>query len=158
MLNEQREKRQYPRVITGGMTKGRVTALYDTSLVDISLGGTLNEHAEAVRPATISSLGLEAQEKRVSLRSPMARSRVSRPEVQADRDRALIFHTGLDSLDPSDKTREAISDYIHTIATDCNGGCPKEEDLQEFLPKLEQVKQLLEEGSEKFNETSSLAK
>lgn len=59
MGKEQRNRRQYPQVMVGGRTKGRVTALYDTFLLDISLAGTLIEHAEAFRPATISSLRLE---------------------------------------------------------------------------------------------------
>jgi hypothetical protein len=56
---KQREKRQFSRVNVGCKTQGRVTAIYDASLVDISHGGVLIEHVQVVRPGTTSSLDLD---------------------------------------------------------------------------------------------------
>ena len=52
------ERRRHPRFVVGGKTKGRMTAIYDASLVDISLGGAMVEHAHIVRPGTRSAQAL----------------------------------------------------------------------------------------------------
>ncbi len=112
---EGRDRRQYARFAVAGRTKGRVTAAYDAYLIDISLGGALIEHAQVVRPGTISSLDLELHGKRVSLRCRVIRSVVHRPEVQPDGERELIYRTALQFLEPSDETRQVIGDYIRSI-------------------------------------------
>lgn len=108
--------RRYFRFVVGGKKKGRVTGDYEASLLNISLGGAMIEHAEVVvRPGTISLLDLDLQGKRVSLRCRVAWSIVKRPEKQPDGERALIYNTGLEFLDLPEDTRRAISDYIQSI-------------------------------------------
>lgn len=115
MGDAQQDRRKHPRVRVAGKTKGRVTAIYDAILLDISLGGALVEHSEPVRPGTLSSLDLDLQGMRVRLRCRVVRSRVSRPEMQPDGERALIYHTGLEFIDPSDETRQALNDFIQSM-------------------------------------------
>jgi hypothetical protein len=115
-----RERRQHARFVVGGRAKGRVTAIYDARILDISPGGSLIEHAHVVRPGTMSSLDLNLLGKRMSLRCRVARSVVHRSEVQQDGDKELIFHTGLEFLDRSDETRKMIIDYIRSIIEDGN--------------------------------------
>jgi hypothetical protein len=55
----QRDRRQHPRFTVAGKATGRVTAVHDASLVDISFGGVLIEHSQVVRPGTTSSLDLD---------------------------------------------------------------------------------------------------
>jgi hypothetical protein len=115
-----RDRRQYARFVVGGRTKGRVTAIYDAQILDISPGGSLIEHSQVVRPGTLSSLDLELLGKRMSLRCRVARSVVHRSEIQPDGDKELVYHTGLEFLDRSDETRKMIIDYIQSIIEDGN--------------------------------------
>lgn len=108
------ERRQHPRFMVGGKTRGRVTT-YEALLLDISLGGVLVEHTQIVRPGTLSYLVLPLQGHELSLRCRVARSIVHRPERQPDGERTLIYHTGLEFIDPSDETRTVISDYIDSL-------------------------------------------
>ncbi len=111
----QRDRRQHPRFTVAGKATGRVTAVHDASLVDISFGGVLIEHSQVVRPGTTSSLDLDLEGKRLRLRCRVIRSVVNRIELQPDGEQALIYHTGLEFLDLSEETRQVISDYIHSI-------------------------------------------
>ena len=133
MGNAQQDTRRYPRVIVGGRTKGWITPLYEAALLNISLGGALMEHTEAVRPGTISPLDLDLPMKRVGLRCRVVRSVVHRSEVQPDGGRELIYHTGLEFLDPSNETAQAVSEYIQSIIEDGNEKRPKEEEVREQL-------------------------
>jgi hypothetical protein len=118
MRNVKQDARRYPRVKVGRRTKGRITSLYEATLLNISLGGALMEHAQAVRPGTISPLDLDLPTKRVGLRCRVVRSVVHRSEVRPDGTRELIYHTGLEFLDPSDETAQAVSEYIQSIIED----------------------------------------
>ncbi len=115
-----RDRRQHARFLVGGRTKGRVTAIYDARILDISPGGSLIEHAHVVRPGTLSCLDLDLLGKRMSLKCRVARSVVHRSEVQPDGDKELIYHTGLEFLDRSDETRKLIIDYIQSVIGDGN--------------------------------------
>lgn len=108
--------RRHPRFIAGGRKKGRVTGDYEASLINISQGGALIEHAEVVvRPGTISFLELELQGKSVSLRSRVAWSIVKRPEKTPDGEQALVYHTGLEFIELPEDTRQTVCDYIQSI-------------------------------------------
>ncbi len=115
-----RDRRQHARFVVGGRTKGRVTATYDARILDISPGGSLIEHAQVVRPGTLSCLDLELLGKRMSLKCRVARSVVHRSEVQPDGNNELIYHTGLEFLDHSHERRKLIIDYIQSIIEDGN--------------------------------------
>ena len=110
MEQEYRRTRRHPRFEVEGRIKGRVTGLHDASLVNISLGGALVEHIQAGRPDTVSR-------KRVSV---TCRSLVNRVEVQPDGQRALVYHTGLESIDASEEMRQAISYYIQSNTATAN--------------------------------------
>lgn len=117
----ERERRQHPRFTVAGKATGRVTAVHDASLVDISFGGVLIEHSQVVRPGTTSSLDLDLDGKRLRLRCRVVRSLVNRIELQPDGEQALIYHTGLEFLDLSEDTRQVIHDYIQSITEDGSG-------------------------------------
>jgi len=106
------ERRQYSRFLVGGRAKGRVTAVYDASLLDLSLGGALIEHADIVRPGTSSYLILRIKGRDVNLQCQIIRSIVHRVQVESDGERALVYQTGLQFVDRSDATMQMISDYI----------------------------------------------
>lgn len=109
------DKRRFPRFPVGGRIKGRVRALYDASLMDVSLGGALIEHAQIVRPGTVSFVILFLQGHPLSLRCQVVWSQVDRPELQSDGERALIFHTGLQFVDPPQEAQQLLSDYIDAL-------------------------------------------
>ncbi len=112
------ERRQHSRFVVGGRAKGRVTAVYEASLLDLSLGGALIEHVHIVRPGTTSYLVLRMKGRDVNLRCRIIRSRVHRVHVESDGERALVFQTGLQFVDRSAATMQMISDYImSTVGT-----------------------------------------
>jgi hypothetical protein len=115
-------RRQYARFVVGGKTVGRVTAIYDAVVLDISMGGSLIEHAHVVRPGTMSSLDLELGGARVRLRCRVARSVVHRSEVLPGGERELIYRTGLQFLDPPEETRQMIIQYIRSVIRPENSG------------------------------------
>ncbi|MFQ5988742.1 MAG: PilZ domain-containing protein [Candidatus Methylomirabilales bacterium] len=111
----QPEKRRYPRFPVGGRIKGRVRALYDASLMDVSVGGALIEHAQIVRPGSTSFLILFLHGRPVNLRCSVVWSHVDRPELQPDGERALIFRTGLEFLESTDEILRLLSDYLEML-------------------------------------------
>ncbi len=111
-------RRKHPRFVVKGETKGRVAAVSDAVLLNISLGGALIEHAGVVRPGTPSSLELDLRGKRIRLRCRVARSVGNRIEVQPDGEQELIYHTGLQFVEPSDETLQVIGDYIQSLSNE----------------------------------------
>jgi hypothetical protein len=83
--------------------------------MNVSLGGAQIEHAQIVRPGGASYLILLLHGREVSVRCFVAWSHVDRPEMQPDGERALIFHSGLEFLNPTDEAQQLISDYIDTL-------------------------------------------
>jgi hypothetical protein len=156
MGEEQQDKRRYPRVIVGGEAKGRVTFIDDALLLNISLGGVLIEHIPPLHPGTLTSLGVELQGKRVRLRCRVVRSVAHRIGLQPDGERALIYHTGLEFLDPSDEARQVISQYIHSMSEDGSESGTREREWQEYLvAELEKLEQCLGEARRKLAESTS---
>ncbi|MFQ5961261.1 MAG: PilZ domain-containing protein [Candidatus Methylomirabilales bacterium] len=114
MEKKRPERRRHPRFVVGGKPTTRMTAVYEASLVDISLGGALIEHAHIVRPGTISYLILTLKAGDVSVRCRVVRSVVHRPEVDPEGERVLIYRTGLEYVDLSHETLRLLDDYIVT--------------------------------------------
>jgi hypothetical protein len=111
-------RRQYARFLVGGKAKGRVTAIYDAVVVDISIGGSLIEHAHVVRPGTLSSLDLDVLGKRLRLKCRVARSVVHGSQVLPTGERELIYRTGLEFLEMSDAMRQMIGRYIQSMVNE----------------------------------------
>ncbi len=94
---------------------GRITAIYEASLINISLGGALIEHMHLVRPGTISFLTLWIHGQEVNLRCRVVRSVVLRSEVQADGEHELVYRTGLEFLDTPEDLLRQIDEYIESL-------------------------------------------
>ena len=129
MAEERAERRRHPRVNVGGRTQGRVNAVHDVSLLDISLGGALIEHAQVVQPGIAFDLVLTLVGKKLKLRCRAVRSVVSRSEGQAKGGQKLIYRTGLQFLQPTAETRQVISDYIRSIIDDEQKGGANQPDV-----------------------------
>lgn len=120
MGKKQRERRRFSRVVVGCKTKGRVAAICDASLVDISHGGVLIEHVQFIHPGTTSSLDLDLLGKRLSLSCRVARSVVHRTDVQPDGKETLVYHTGLEFIDLPEETRRVVRDHLQSIIDEAN--------------------------------------
>lgn len=125
-------QRQHARFVVRGKVKGRITSVYDAYILNIGLGGALIEHAHVVRPGSSSSLDLDLQGKRLSLRCRVARSVVHRVELQPDGERALIYHTGLEFIDTPKETRLMISNYIQSVIANGESALAEEEPNRRF--------------------------
>jgi hypothetical protein len=129
MEEAQAERRRHPRVNVGGKTKGKVNAVHDVSLLDISLGGALIEHAQVVQPGIAFDLVLTLVGQKLKLRCRAVRSVVYRSESQAKGGQKLIYRTGLEFLQPTAATQQVIGDYIRSIIEDEQGGGAKQADV-----------------------------
>lgn len=109
------ERRRNPRFIVGGVTRGRVTGVGEASLLNISLGGLLIEHAEVIRPGTISHLVFPLLWRVLRVRCRVIWSAITRQEYSLDGEDIMIYHTGLELIDPPEETRQVISDYIQSM-------------------------------------------
>lgn len=159
MGKQQPDKREYPRVFVEGKSRGRVAAICEGSLLNISLGGVLIEHVHALRPGTPSFVELELQGKRVRLRCRVARSVADRTEVQPDGEREVIYHSGLEFLDVPEETRQAINDYIESVTQGRPSRIETEPDREpdpdpdqkeSLLADLDKLEHLVKEASKKF--------
>lgn len=115
-------KRQHPRFVVGGRAKGRLTTAYTASLINISLGGALVEHPDIVRPGTISYMDITLLGREVKVRCRVTRSVVHEAKVLASGERELIYHTGLEFLDPPRETLDLITQYIESLETETHRG------------------------------------
>jgi hypothetical protein len=122
------ERRRHPRVTVGGRTSGKVNAVHDVSILDISLGGMLIEHAPVVQPGIICDLVTTLLGHEMRLRCRVARSAVHRVEVNPGGKRKLIYRTGLEFLEHTDETRQVIRHYIKSVIEEENGGSASEPD------------------------------
>lgn len=114
-------RRQYARFFVGGKAKGRVTAIYDAVVMNLSIGGSLIEHAHVVRPGTLSSLDLDLFGKRLRLKCRVARSVVHGSHVLPTGERELIYRTGLEFLELSEATRQMIGRYVQSMVKEERG-------------------------------------
>ncbi|MGH7351283.1 MAG: PilZ domain-containing protein [Candidatus Methylomirabilales bacterium] len=114
-------RRQYARFLVGGKAKGRVTAIYDAVVLNLSIGGSLIEHAHVVRPGTLSFLDLDLFGKRLRLKCRVARSVVHGSHVLPTGERELIYRTGLEFLELSEATRQVIGRYIQSMMNEERG-------------------------------------
>ncbi len=96
-------------------TAGRITAIYEATLINMSLGGALIEPMHLVRPGTISSLTFLVHGQEVSLRCRVVRSAVHRAEVRTEGERELIFRTALEFLDVSEDSLRLIDEFIDSL-------------------------------------------
>ncbi len=144
MGQEQGGRRRYPRVILQRRTTGRVAATYELSLLNISLGGALLEHVDLIRPGTIIPLSVDLQGGRVSAKCCVVRSVVHRTVLLPDGERALIYHTGVEFLNPSEETQHVISDSTQSITGDGKGSNVEKRGLRgPILKELEELDRLL---------------
>jgi hypothetical protein len=114
-------RRQYARFFVGGKAKGRVTAIYDAVVLNLSIGGSLIEHAHVVRPGTLSSLDLDLFGKRLRVKCRVARSVVHGSHVLPTGERELIYRTGLEFIELSEATRQMIGRYIQSMVKEERG-------------------------------------
>ncbi len=159
MGEERQERRQDPRVVVGDKTKGRINGIGEVSVLNLSPGGALIEHAEIVRPNTIAHLVLTLAGRETRVPCRVVWSAIHRAEVQPDGEQELIFRTGVEFPNPSEETRQAISDYIQSNTGNGTRSSAGEPGLREHpLRELEEIDRLvnaarraLEEGTTPSN-------
>ena len=109
------DKRRSIRCAVEERTAGRITAIYEASLMNISVSGALIEHMHLVRPGTNSFLTLLMLGREVTLNCRVARSLVHRTEVQADGEHELVYQTGLEFLDTPVDLLRLIDEFIDSL-------------------------------------------
>jgi len=92
------ERRRHPRWVLRGRVAAHFAPQHDGSLINVSAGGALVEHAEVIRPGGLSLLTVLVPELKASLKCKVVRSVVHRYEVGPTGERELIYRTGLEFL------------------------------------------------------------
>jgi len=106
------DKRRYPRFAVEGRVTGRFDYIPKVYVVDISLGGTLIEHAGDLQPGSISFLNLLFPGHEVGVKCQVIRSDAHRLEVLSIGTQDLVYRTGLEFLGLSEDSRRRIDGYI----------------------------------------------
>ncbi len=109
------DRRRSIRCAVEERTAGRITAIYEASLINISVSGALIEHSDLVRPGPLSVLTFVVRGQEVSLRCRVVRSAVLRSEVQADGEHELVYRTGLEFLDTPEDSLRLIDEFIDSL-------------------------------------------
>lgn len=108
---ERPDRRRYPRLVRQKQSGWKARA-HESSVLNISLGGALLEHAYIVRPGTISSLVLNVSGRAIELDCRIVRSSVHRLVVQPNGEGEVIYHTGLEFLDSSEDAHQILSNFL----------------------------------------------
>lgn len=109
------DRRSHIRCRVLGQSAGRIAPNHKASLLDISHGGALIEHANLIRPGTISSLTLSAPKQEISLRCRVVRSLVYRRAVWPTGEQDHVYRTGLEFLGLSEDSQQLIDEYIEIL-------------------------------------------
>ena len=117
MISEQAtgEKRRYPRWTIEGRLTGRFGYIPRVSVVDLSLGGTLIEHATELDPGIISLLNLLFPGHEATQKCRVVRSDPHRLETLPIGTQDLVYRTGLEFLELSEESRRLIDGYIEFL-------------------------------------------
>ncbi len=99
----------------GEGAEGRISPDHKVSVLDISLGGALIEHANLLLPGTLAFLTLLVQGQEISVPCRVVRSTVHRFEVWPNGDQKRTYRTALKCLAVSDDSRRLLSEYIEVF-------------------------------------------
>ena len=95
---------------------GRLDSVHQASVLDLSLGGALIEHASHdLWPETIAFLTLAAPGQEAGLKCRVVHSTVHRYEAQPTGERDLIYRSGLEFLDTSEVSLQFIDKFIDSV-------------------------------------------
>src|SRR3970040_17318 len=92
------EKRRYPRWAVEARLTGRFGYIPKVSVVDMSLGGTLIEHATELEPGIISLLNLLFPGHEATQKCRVVRSDIQGLQVLPIGTQALMYRTGLEFI------------------------------------------------------------
>ena len=105
------ERRSHDRWAVAGRTAGGIASNLDASLVDISLGGVLIEHAHPVPPGMTSSLTLLLPRQVVEMDCLAVHQHAVSPEGGGGE----VYQTGLAFLNPSDSASRLIGECVDSV-------------------------------------------
>lgn len=109
------ERRRHTCWAVEERTGGQVTAVFEASLINISLGGVLIEHVHLLRPGMNYAVTLFVHGQAVNLTCRAVRSVVHGSRVHPDEERELIYRTGMKFVDPSEDSLRLIGEYIDSL-------------------------------------------
>lgn len=110
------DRRRHRRWEVGGRRVGRLDSAHQASVLDLSLGGALIEHASNdLWPETIAFLTLAAPGQEAGLKCRVVHSTVHRYEAQPTGERDLIYRSGLEFLDTSEVSVQFIDNFIDSV-------------------------------------------
>ena len=109
---DQDEKRDRERIEILGELHGEVMIFQPLSIKEISRGGCL---VETVFPLHLNSL----HDVRLTLgdRSIVLKGRVAHCSISDVEQEGVHYHSGLEFVEPSDRVREVIDEFMDTVRT-----------------------------------------
>jgi hypothetical protein len=88
----------------GTKIKGQTHGIERGTVLNLSIGGALIEHAKIIRPGTVLDLVLNLRRRDTPVRCRVVWSAAHRAELQRDGEEELIYRTGVEFLRPSVET------------------------------------------------------
>ena len=109
------EKRRSPRWRVQRLLQGWFGDALKVFVTDISVGGALIEHPNALQPGTIGFLTLSLPGGKVSLKCKVVRTNFYTQEAWPTAEDNDIFRTGLEVLELSEASQAHIAEYIEDL-------------------------------------------
>ena len=115
------ERRRHLRWRLRKRLTGRISSDHKIAILDISLGGALIEHANPVRPGTVSFLTVSAAEQEITLRCRVSRSAIYRYEVRPTGVREHVYRTAVEFSAPSPDFRRLLHEITDSDQMEVQG-------------------------------------
>jgi len=115
MENRFLEKRRSPRVEVAGKVGSSIRAVIEASLLNLSTTGALVEHSHVLHLGSIYTLTIYTEKKELAMKCRVVRSFVSHSSKTEKGERALIYKSGLDFVDPRKEDLERIADIVRSL-------------------------------------------
>lgn len=109
---DQDEKRDRERIEILGELHGEVMIFQPLSIKEISRGGCLVETAFPLHLNSLHDVRLTLGETSIVLKGRVAHCSISDVEQEV-----VHYHSGLEFVEPSDRVREVINEFMDTIRT-----------------------------------------
>lgn len=118
-----KKPRKAPRVKVKGQIRGQLRLVIEAALVDLGTTGALVEHTHMAHPGMIYSLTLWTPFGELTLQARVVRSVIVRSRQTATGERELIYHSGVEFLNPTPQELEMVEGLIRAFAS--GGSSPR---------------------------------
>ena len=115
-MGSESDKRDTERVLILGDLQGEIMVFEPLQIKEISRGGASVETRFPLHLNSLHDIRLTLGSKSIVLKGRVAHSRIS--DVDQD---IVTYRTGIEFIDPSDRVRSVISEFLETLKANRSG-------------------------------------